>query len=71
MTNNQEINRLVYRMTRLGAAVTWTGSIDENGYECRDAFLVKNAKGIGPHPMGPIGFAERAREWLAKHERAA
>lgn len=62
MTDDKEIRLLVCRMRLAGAAVIV--ATDREGYV--DSVQISGAKGIGPYPMGPIGAAERMREWLAR-----
>ncbi len=62
MTSDREVRQLAARVEARGARVTIT--TDRAGYI--DTVQVSGARGIGPHPMGLIGAAERMREFLAK-----
>jgi len=65
MTTDREIRSLAARMEERGAQVTI--ATDREGYI--DSVQISGAAKIGPHPMGPLGAAERMREWLHRHAR--
>lgn len=67
MIDLKEINRLADALNAV-AGVTCTVRLDRDGYV--DTIAVAGARGIGPYPMGPISFGERAREFLGNLAKA-
>lgn len=63
MTDRKELETLMARMRRQASA-TIVVKHDEDGWI--DSIQISGARGIGPHPMGPISAAERMREFLAR-----
>jgi hypothetical protein len=65
MTDRRELETLLRRARAKGARIRVTRDA-EGGL---DTFQVTGLKGVGPYPMGPIGFAERMREVLGPRRR--
>lgn len=61
MTDSKELDRLIEKAIAKGAGVKVVRG-DGGVYE---SIQVSNARGIGPHPMGPIAAAERLREFVS------
>jgi hypothetical protein len=68
MTDTKELLALIARAEAKGAVVTI--QYDEAALELEGRAIITQVqvvglKGIGPHPMSPIGAAERLRATLA------
>lgn len=61
MTDRKELSKLILAANVKGASVTVTE--DSDGHIA--TLQVEGLRGVGPHPMSPISFAERMREVLA------
>jgi hypothetical protein len=62
MVSEKELHRLFAAAQTKGAAVAV--SYDSEGFV--RTVTISGARGIGPHPMSPIGAAERLREFTAR-----
>ena len=61
MTDRKELEALIQKAQNAGA--TLTVKHDRSGYI--ESVAVSGLRRVGPHPMSPIYFAERMREYFA------
>ncbi len=64
-TDTRELNALIAWARNKGAKVTvkWDAkALRDEGRHIHESIQVSGLKGVGPHPMSPIYFAEKLRE---------